>query len=120
MPMERQIRGISLGRRLAALALGPLTEELIWRGVAVGALIALAAPFGAAVTFSVLLAVAAHHNAFTLDGLLKGVAPSSVGIALAYYLTSNLWVAILVHLAADVEILFPLHAADAQDNDGMS
>jgi membrane protease YdiL (CAAX protease family) len=56
------------------------------------------------------LGVLAHVNAFTVQGLVRGVAPSSVGISVAYYYTRNLWVAVLVHLAADLEILFPVDA----------
>ncbi|MDQ1569228.1 MAG: Type prenyl endopeptidase Rce1-like [Actinomycetota bacterium] len=107
-PIELEIRQLALPRRIVTLAFVPLTEELIWRGVTSGALVALGAPFGLAVMASGVLGVLAHANAFTVQGLLRGVAPSSVGISVAYYYTRNLWVAVLVHLAADLEILFPV------------
>lgn len=107
-PMEREIRSLPIPNRLAILALVPLTEEVIWRGIATGALIGLGIPFPTAVALSIPLGVAAHRHAFDLRGLLTGVVPSSVGIAVAYLLSGNLTTAALVHIAADLEILLPL------------
>jgi membrane protease YdiL (CAAX protease family) len=88
----------------------PVTEEVVWRGIATGALLVLGVSFPAAVALSIPLGVAAHRQAFNLRGLLTGVAPSSVGIAVAYLFSANLSTAVLVHVAADLEILFPLPA----------
>ena len=93
-PIEREIRGLPLGRKLVVLGLVPLTEELLWRGVTVSGLSVLGVP--------------AHGNAFEARELVLGVGPSSAGTAVTYLLTRSLGTAIAVHLAADFEILLPL------------
>jgi membrane protease YdiL (CAAX protease family) len=107
-PIEREIRVLPLGRKLAVLGLVPLTEELLWRGVTASALAVLGVPFHWAVGLSVALSIAAHGNAFKARELVLAVGPSSAGTATAYLLTRSLGTAIAVHLAADLEILLPL------------
>jgi membrane protease YdiL (CAAX protease family) len=107
-PIEREIRGLPLGRKLVVLGLVPLTEELLWRGVTVSGLSVLGVPFRWAVGLSVALSIAAHGNAFEARELVLGVGPSSAGTAVTYLLTRSLGTAIAVHLAADFEILLPL------------
>lgn len=105
VPMELEIRQLPMGFKLVTLALVPLSEEVLWRAIGVGALVAIGAPFGLAVSLSALLGVMAHRNAFAFHDLVKGVVPSSVGIALAFGLSHSLWVATIVHVAVDMEIL---------------
>jgi membrane protease YdiL (CAAX protease family) len=101
VPMELEIRRLPMGFKLVTLALVPLSEEVLWRAIGVGALVAI----GLVVSLSALLGVMAHRNAFAFHDLVKGVAPSSVGIALAFGLSHSLWVATIVHVAVDLEIL---------------
>src|SRR4051812_5063895 len=84
VPIEREIRSLPLGKKLAVLGLVPLTEELLWRGVTASALTVLGVSFRWAVGLSVALGIAAHNNAFKTRDLVLGVGPSSAGTGVAY------------------------------------
>lgn len=102
--VELAIARLPATDRLATLAVVPFSEELLWRAALVAALSHLGLPIGVAVGFVAVISVAAHATMLGFGQLMQAVVPSAVGTSVAFLL-GGFWVAVVVHVFADVEIL---------------
>ena len=88
------------------LAVVPFSEELLWRAALVGGLTHTGLPLVVPVLIALAVSVAAHGSMLVGRQLVLAVVPSAVGTSIAFLL-GGFWIAVLVHVFADVEILVP-------------
>jgi membrane protease YdiL (CAAX protease family) len=88
-----------LPQRLFLLATAAVAEELIFRGVGIGSLIAAGIPHAVAIAVSLAVFVAAHRSSWGLAHLLfVGVAGA---LLTAAFVLGGLWAAIIAHVVVD-------------------